>query len=109
VRDMNHKRSREMIMQRILEVCAHGASKTKIVYQSNLNFTTVNTYMDQLLDSSLLEVEQRESTLYKTTKKGAELMKCLKQHHDEISRVSSVLVHTMLIIPSLGSLSAIIA
>ena len=96
---MNHKRSREMIMQSILEVCAHGASKTRIVYQSNLNFTTVNSYMTQLLDSSLLEVEQGESTLYKTTKKGAELMKCFKQHHDEISRLSSVLAHAILVIP----------
>ena len=92
---MNHKRSREMIMQSILEVCAHGASKTKIVYQSNLNFTTVNSYMDQLLDSNLLEVVQGESTMYKTTKRGAEFMKSLKQHHDEISRLSSVLAHAV--------------
>jgi len=101
---MKKKRSSEMIMQNILEVCAHGASKTKIVYKSNLNFTTVNSYLAQLTDTGLLEVEQGESTEYKTTKRGEELMKGLKQHHDEISRLSSMLAHAILITPCLSSL-----
>ena len=74
-----------MIMQNILEVCSGGASKTKIVYQSNLNFNTVNSYMTQLKDNGLLDVIQGEPIIYKTTKKGSEFMRCLKQHHEEIS------------------------
>ena len=89
---MKPKRSREMIMQNILEVCAHGASKTRIVYQSNLNFTTANSYLAQLLDNGLMEINQGEST-YQTTKKGAEFMESLKQHHDEILKLSSFLAH----------------
>jgi len=75
-----------MIMQNILEVCAHGSGKTKIVYQCNLNFTTVNPYLLQLLDNGLLEVKPGEST-FQTTKKGLEFMEVLKQHHDEISKI----------------------
>ena len=36
------KRTREEIVSKILDICQNGASKTKIVYQSNLNFRTVN-------------------------------------------------------------------
>jgi predicted transcriptional regulator len=90
---MSRKRSSEMIMQNILEVCSSGASKTKIVYRSNLNFNTVNSYMNQLMNSGLLDVIQGEPITYMTTKKGSEFMRCLKQHHEEISKMTSLLVN----------------
>ncbi|MGD0954864.1 MAG: winged helix-turn-helix domain-containing protein [Methanotrichaceae archaeon] len=40
------KRTREEIVSRILDVCQNGANKTKIVYQTNLNFRTINPYLD---------------------------------------------------------------
>ncbi|MHC1687767.1 MAG: winged helix-turn-helix domain-containing protein [Methanothrix sp.] len=105
---MNRKRSSEMIMQNILEVCSGGASKTKIVYQSNLNFNTVNSYMTQLKDNGLLDVIQGEPIIYKTTKKGSEFMRCLKQHHEEISKITSILVPVKLMTTTLICLSGAI-
>lgn len=43
------KRSRQEIISQILEICTKGASKTKIVYQANLNFKTVNPYLELLI------------------------------------------------------------
>jgi predicted transcriptional regulator len=93
---MNRKRSGGMIMERILDVCTHGASKTRIIYQSNLNSTTVKPYLDMLVDSDLIEVDevdQPERPVFKTTKAGFEFMKSLKVHNDEILRLSSLLAH----------------
>ena len=84
---MSRKRSNEMILQNILEVCSDGASKTKIVYQSNLNSTTVNIYMAQLINNGLLEINLGHPTVYITTKEGHEFMRRLKQHHEEILRI----------------------
>ena len=81
-------------MERVLEVCTHGASKTRIIYQSNLNSTTVKHYLDLLIDSDLIEVDevdQPEPPVYKTTKAGFEFMNNLKEHDDEILRLSSLL------------------
>jgi predicted transcriptional regulator len=93
---MNRKRSGGMIVERILKVCAHGASKTRIIYQSNLNSTTVKHYLDLLIDGDLIEVDevgQPERPVYKTTDSGFEFMKSLKEHNDEILRLSSLLAH----------------
>ncbi|TFH50504.1 MAG: DNA-binding protein, partial [Methanothrix sp.] len=48
-------------------ICKNGACKTKIVYQANLNFRTVNPYIDLLIKNNLLEVKQGETILYETT------------------------------------------
>ena len=40
------KRSRDTIISHILDICANGASKTRIVYQANLNFRTALPYED---------------------------------------------------------------
>ena len=42
------KRSRDIIISKILDTCTKGANKTKIVYQANLNFRTVNPYSELL-------------------------------------------------------------
>jgi len=82
-----------MIVEHILEVCADGASKTRIIYQSNLNSTTVKHYLDILVNNGLIEAAQSERTVYRTTKAGFELMNSLKPHNDEILRLSSLLLH----------------
>ena len=93
---MNRRRSGGMIVERILEVCAHGASKTRIIYESNLNSTTVKHYLDLLVNNDLIEVDdvdQTERPVYKTTKAGFEFMKSIKEHNDEILRLTSLLAH----------------
>jgi len=47
------KRSRHEIISQILDVCRNGASKTRIVYQVNLNFRTVNPYIDLLIKNGI--------------------------------------------------------
>ncbi len=84
---MRRKRSSDMIIAQILEVCIDGATKTRIVYQSNLNFRTVNPYINLLIKRRLIETAQANRKLYKTTDEGIELMKSFKRHHEEISKL----------------------
>jgi predicted transcriptional regulator len=68
---MQEKRSRDQIRAQILALCqGDGASKTRTVYQVNLNFKTVKEHLDLLLEKGLLEAIPGERILYKTTEKG---------------------------------------
>jgi predicted transcriptional regulator len=71
------KRSKDAIISQILDVCTEGASKTRIVYQSNLNFRTVIPYIDLLTKNGLLEITttKNSSVIFTTTPKGAKLLK----------------------------------
>jgi predicted transcriptional regulator len=79
------KRSKHEIFSKILEICLNGASKTRIVYQANLNFRTVNPYLDILIKNNLLETSKESHVLYKTTREGANM-------HDTISKVNDMLL-----------------
>ncbi|MFB3764165.1 MAG: winged helix-turn-helix domain-containing protein [Methanotrichaceae archaeon] len=92
---MRRKRSSDMIIAQILEVCIDGATKTRIVYQSNLNFRTVNPYIDLLVRRRLIETAQDNRKLYKTTEEGIELMKCFKHHYEEISKLHIAIDNTV--------------
>lgn len=61
---MQEKRSRDQIKAQILALCQEGTSKTRIVYQVNLNFKTVNEYLDLLLEKGLLEAIPGERVMY---------------------------------------------
>jgi len=68
---MQEKRNRDQIKAEILALCQEdGASKTRIVYQVNLNFKTVKGFLDLLLEKALLEAIPGEHIIYKTTEKG---------------------------------------
>jgi predicted transcriptional regulator len=69
----------------MLEVCRFGASKTRIVYQANLNFKTIDPYIDLLIAKGFLQVKSGEITLYETTQKGFDLHGSIKQVQDELS------------------------
>jgi predicted transcriptional regulator len=73
------KRNREEIISQILNVCRNGAIKTRVVYQANLNFKTVEPYLDLLVKNNLLEVQQGEKRMYETTEKGETLLEALNQ------------------------------
>ncbi len=73
------KRSRHTIVSQILDTCSGGANKTRIVYQVNLNFQTVNPYIELLTKNGLIERECGRIVLYKTTDKGLRLRENLKQ------------------------------
>jgi predicted transcriptional regulator len=78
------KRSRQEIISQILEICMNGASKTKIVYQANLNFKTVNPYLDLLIKNEMIQVNEGRAILYETTPKGIRLPESIKRIHDEL-------------------------
>ena len=79
------KRSRDMIISQILDICINGASKTKIVYQANLNFRTINPYIELLTKNGLINVKKEQTIIYKTTPKGLDLLDNFKQIQSELS------------------------
>jgi predicted transcriptional regulator len=68
------RRDRIQIVVSILKTCTRGANKTRIVYQANLNFRTINPYLDLLEENGLIQVTEDKTKLYKTTSKGQELI-----------------------------------
>lgn len=79
------KRSKQEIIAQILEVCLESSSKTRIVYQVNLNFRTINPYLDILTKNKLIEVNGSEQTLYKTTPKGLDLLDAIKKVNSSLA------------------------
>jgi predicted transcriptional regulator len=64
-----------------------GSHKTKIVYQANLNFRTVNPYIDLLTKNGLIDVKtDSKIVVYETTTRGLKLLDNFKQVHNELSQ-----------------------
>jgi predicted transcriptional regulator len=83
---MQEKRNRDQIRAQILSLCQEDAtSKTKIVYQVNLNFKTVKGFLDLLLEKGLLEAIPGEHIVYKTTSAGERAL----EHHRVIEAIYS--------------------
>ena len=78
------KRNRQEIISQILEICINGASKTRIVYQANLNFKTVNPYLDLLIKNDLIKVNEERAIHYETTSKGIRLLEDIKRIQGEL-------------------------
>jgi predicted transcriptional regulator len=81
------KRSRDMIISQILDVCTKGgACKTKIVYQSNLNFRTVTPYLELLTNNGMINaITDSKQVLYETTIRGLALLDNYRHIQDELS------------------------
>jgi predicted transcriptional regulator len=65
----------------------NGASKTRVVYQANLNFRTVNPYMDLLIKNDLIKIQQGRTVLYETTERGVNLLNNFKQIQGQLSEL----------------------
>ncbi|MGQ9680664.1 MAG: winged helix-turn-helix domain-containing protein [Candidatus Bathyarchaeia archaeon] len=65
------KRNDMEICGEVLRVALAGARKSRIVYQANLNFKTVEKYLSMLQGGGLLTSEGR---LYRTTEKGSRFL-----------------------------------
>ena len=80
------KRSRDVIISEILDICINGAHKTKIVYQANLNFRTVNPYLELLTKNGMINTQkERDPIIYETTPKGLALLDNYKQIQNGLS------------------------
>ncbi len=74
------RRSHNVVTSQILNVCRNGASKTRVVYKVNLNSAIGTQYLNDLLESSLIEaIPDGSRFIYKTTSKGLELQEKLGQ------------------------------
>jgi predicted transcriptional regulator len=77
------RRNKLEILGGILNICkTDGSSKTKIVYQVNLNFKNAGQYLEWLTSHGYLEKEGR---LYKTTSSGNELLQNLNNINSTIN------------------------
>lgn len=76
------------IIADILTEALNGASKTRVMYRANLNFSRVNHYFSELLEKDLIFRENgpnKEVPYYRTTEKGKDLLRVLKNARDLIS------------------------
>jgi predicted transcriptional regulator len=79
------KRGKGEIITCILGICTDGANKTKIVYQANLNFKTVNPYLELLSKNGLIEARRGSGIVYETTDKGIEVLENFRWIQSELS------------------------
>ena len=70
------RRSRQQILYEILKICRTGVNKTTIVYQANINFGSVRIYLQDLIESHLIYVNQG---IYQTTPNGISLLESINQ------------------------------
>jgi len=84
---MTSKRNPNVVTAQILGICSDGASKTRVIYQANVNATTGAQYLDNLIKDGYIETIQKGSRLiYKTTPKGMELQ-------DKLAQIKSMMDH----------------
>jgi predicted transcriptional regulator len=77
-------RSKIDILAEVLQVSGEGTKKTHIMYQCNLSFRQLNTYLEFLIEMGFLEkfslkVENKDYQMFKTTIKGRDFVKA---YHD---------------------------
>jgi predicted transcriptional regulator len=66
------------IIVAILDVVSSGATKTKIVYEANLNFNLATKYLDLLQEKKFVRIN---SNVYEITKEGKTFLKKAKELH----------------------------
>ncbi len=72
---MVRKRSKLEIIVEILRTTLSGTNKTRIVYQTNLNFKVAEKYLTQLEELGLLKIEDIDGKkVYKTTEAGEKFL-----------------------------------
>ena len=91
---MMKKRSDDLIISQILNICESGARKTKIVYQANLNSTSVNRYLECLIETGMIEQSSYGSSyLFRTTEKGSELKDRLSRLQTEMNELRTAVLN----------------
>lgn len=65
------------IIATMLQIAWGGATKTQIMYGSNLSYELLIKYLQTLARSGFIEIE-KEKRLYKTTNKGMSYLKVFR-------------------------------
>jgi predicted transcriptional regulator len=82
------RRTNDLIVSQNLKLCVPGASKTRIVYQANMNFLTAKSYLENLIKSECIEAVPNGSRMvYKTTPKGMDLKERFEQYQSAIGEL----------------------
>ena len=81
---VNRRRSELDIINEILKLSRKGAKKTEILYQGNLSYSQLQSYLIFLLEKNILEEQvikkdNGQFKIYKNTKKGEDLLTNIKQ------------------------------
>ncbi|MFB3763750.1 MAG: winged helix-turn-helix domain-containing protein [Methanotrichaceae archaeon] len=80
------RRTDDKIIYLILDICQDGALKTNIIHGANLNYTTVNRYLEILVKSGMVtELGKKPTIMFKTTSKGSKFKKKLVGLHLQIN------------------------
>ena len=79
------KRTRGTIISEVLDICANGANKTRIVHQASLNFKIVNPYLEILAKNGMIKTKEKGNRVeYKTTNKGLAFLDNIKEIEAEL-------------------------
>lgn len=79
------KQSKEIVIADILEFCVSGECKTSIVKGANMNSIIAGSYLDKLITMGLLQTINDDCVRYKTTEKGREILKDLRNIQEDIA------------------------
>ena len=79
------KRSRDVIISQILDICLIGTSKSQIIKKAELNYRTAGPYLDLLTKNGLLRTVEGRIVTYETTAKGCDLLERFKHIQSELS------------------------
>ena len=76
---LNKRRSEIEIINQILKLSSNGAKKTEILYQGNLSYLQLQSYLPYLIEKNIIEEHMINNNgnsckLYKTTNKGLNLL-----------------------------------
>ena len=85
---VRRRRGRIEVIGDILSEALGGANKTRLMYRCNLNFMRFNRYLQELLDSGLIESinpNPKGTIIYKTSEKGRELVRVLRRANEFMS------------------------
>ncbi len=76
---VNNRRSEFEIISKLCDISKFGAKKTELLYQGNLSYTQLTSYLDLLLENDIIEIlpdkhNDKKSKFYQLTKKGNEFL-----------------------------------
>jgi predicted transcriptional regulator len=67
------------IIASILDACQYATGKTKVMYQCNMSFKQLTEYLDLLLETNLLLIDNnRQYSLFRVSNKGKDFLKAYK-------------------------------
>ncbi len=97
--ERKNNRGKIEIMADVLSLSTAGIKKTHIMYRANLSYEQIIHYLGQLLGKGLLAQDASEgSSVYRTTEKGREFLRCY-------SRMTELITETFVTQPRMPLLT----